>query len=457
MGYNPTYATAEVPPDRRLALLRRDMRAMSDVGVNLVLGWEPGVFDEELLRAARENDVWVMLPFELKPEWNYADPKQRLEIMGSAAAWVRRYRDYPSVVMWGIGNEVTLEMDDAQRRDFADFYVGLFEMVRALDPTRPVILREAEDVFAPYLAAAFAQRQGIVIEPTATATQFDPDAVIDPDAEIPTPVPPTPMPIVTAPEGFVYGVNFYTDRIGPALTDWVETTRLDAPLFVSEYAPAGMSRVQRPGGFVHMFGLIQGVGPRVIGSAPYTWTTAGPEAVDAYFGLVDEEARPVDATLEQVARLYGVEPPGWTRGVGPAAMIATAADLPRLIDDATVRAADAMDEEPGDVIARAATLSATAEEELGVAPDEADEGTVRAREVARLIGWAHELSEVRSVNGKRLFPGMREALPLLKGMARWSRLEQSAVDTARDFTASVLRRDLAVGAQQSANSGEPTG
>ena len=31
----------------------------------------------------------------------------------------------------------------------------------------------------------------------------------------------------------------------------------------------------------------------------------------------------------------------------------------------------------------------------------------------------------------RLFPGMREALPLLNGMARWAGDEQSAVDTAR--------------------------
>jgi len=53
---------------------------------------------------------------------------------------------------------------------------------------------------------------------------------------------PTPRPVIVAPEGFVYGVNFYTDRVGPALADFPANTGLDAPLLVSEYAPAGMSR-----------------------------------------------------------------------------------------------------------------------------------------------------------------------------------------------------------------------
>jgi hypothetical protein len=52
MGYNPTYATADVAPERRDELLGRDMQLMASVGVNMVLGWEPGVFDERLLAPA---------------------------------------------------------------------------------------------------------------------------------------------------------------------------------------------------------------------------------------------------------------------------------------------------------------------------------------------------------------------------------------------------------------------
>src|SRR5205085_722306 len=90
----------------------------------------------------------------------------------------------------------------------------------------------------------------------------------------------------------------------------------DAPLLVSEYAPAGAGHAARPAGFARMHAEIAGAGPRVLGSAPYTWTAAGPEAVDAYFGLVDADGRPVDGTLAEIARFYGVALPlldGMTR------------------------------------------------------------------------------------------------------------------------------------------------
>src|SRR5262249_15608753 len=201
-------------------------------------------------------------------------PEVRLAVLRDVAAWVARYRDQPAIVMWGIGNEVTLEMSDEQRRAFAEFYVDLFELVRALDPTRPVVLREAEDVFAPYLAEAFARRQGIPLEPSPTPSPEAPPAeVVPPEAATEPPDeavrPPeatrTPRPVIVTPAGFVYGVNFYTDRIGPALTNWVEDTGLDAPLLVSEYAPAGMSRSQRPAGFERMHELIGAAGSRVVG------------------------------------------------------------------------------------------------------------------------------------------------------------------------------------------------
>jgi hypothetical protein len=466
MGYNPTYATADVAPVRRDELLGRDMRLMASVGVNMVLGWEPAVFDDQLLAAAQASDVSVVMPFDLKPDWNYDDPEIRLGVLRNVAAWVARYRDQPAVVMWGVGNEVTLEMSDHQRRAFAEFYVDLFELVRALDSTRPVVLREAEDGFAPYLAEAFARRRGIPLEPAATpspsaAPSADASpAASDPDAESPArsdpgapslaasppgalTALPTPRPVIVAPEGFVYGVNFYTDRIGPALADWVENTGLDAPLLVSEYAPAGMSRTRRPAGFEHMYGLIGAAGPRVLGSAPYTWTTAGPEAVDAYFGLVDAEGRAVDATAAEIARMYGLPPPTWTLGTAAAQELASGTDLPRLLDEAVLAATRQAELESAEIVAGAASRAAQADAELGVLADAETEGDQRVLAVARLIGWASELSEMRATDGQRLFPGMRQALPLLKGMARWAREEQSAVNTASDFAAAVLRRDLA--------------
>lgn len=447
MGYNPTYATADVDTPLRADRIGRDMGLMAQVGVDMVLGWEPGVFDRTLLDAARANGIAVILPFDLKPDWDYADPALRQRLLPEVEDWVVRYRDDPAVLMWGLGNEVTIEMDEPERHAFAEFFVQAFELVRALDPTRPVILREAEDVFAPYLAEAFARRQGIWLDP-ATPTPTPADAVdltegAPAAAEIPAPTE-TPRPAIKAPEGFVYGVNFYTERVGPALADWLPNTGLDVPVLVSEYAPAGVGRAVRGDGFLRLHQLIaDGGGPRVLGEAPYTWTTAGPEAVDDYFGLVDADGHPVDNALAAVALMYGVSPPAWTNVAEPRQQLANVADLPRLLRSAAAANAALSGRDEGDVHATARGETETAELELGIGPDGADEATARARRVAELIGWARELSSLRDAEGRRFFPGMHEALPLLNGMARWSFGEPSAVETAQGFMAAVLRRDLA--------------
>src|SRR5581483_12392749 len=125
-----------------------------------------------------------------------------------------------------------------------------------------------------------------------------------------------------------------TERVGDALANWVEDTQLDAPLLVSEYAPAGVGRAVRAQDFAHLHELIAASRPRVLGSAPYTWTTAGPEAVDDYFGLVDADGQPVDDSLAEIAKLYGVAPPAWTAGAGPRQPGVDVAELPKLLDAA---------------------------------------------------------------------------------------------------------------------------
>jgi Glycosyl hydrolases family 2, TIM barrel domain len=419
IGYNPIYAKDDASPEARTARLRRDLRLMADVGVDMVLGWDPGVFDEALLDAAEANGVGVLMPFELRPEYNYAEPETRAQLLEAILAWVGRYRSRPGVRMWAIGNEVTLEMGDAERRAFADFYAELLPRVRAADPSRPVLLREAEDVFAPYLAEALARRGAARTVGGAVA----------------------------APAGFVYGVNFYTDRLGSALDRWVDQTGLDVPLLVSEYAPAGVGRAGRAERLARMHAEIAAAGPRVIGSAPYTWTTDGPEAVDAYFGLVDDEGQPVDDTVAALARLYGVEPPDWARVAVPVdERRDDPAELTRLIAAAVQEAVEVGGQDSDAVRAGVLAQTRAAAAQYGVGEQEGSAEGPWA--VAQLIGWARALAAVRR-DDERLFPGLHEALPLLDGMARWSAVEPSADETARSFLASVLRRDLESAAEAS--------
>jgi hypothetical protein len=189
-----------------------------------------------------------------------------------------------------------------------------------------------------------------------------------------------------------------------------------------------------------MHAEIVAAGPRVLGSAPYTWTTDGPEAVDAYFGLVDADGNAVDATAATLAGLYGVEPPAWARVAGPTE---EQRDVPTtlsgLMDAAVREAVRAGDQDEESVQAEVLAQTQAAASEYGVVDD--DGSSDGAWAVAQLIGWARALSSVRR-DDARLFPGLHEALPLLDGMARWSAVEPSADDTARSFVASVLRRDL---------------
>src|SRR5262249_6063971 len=155
-------------------------------------------------------------------------------------------------------------------------------------------------------------------------------------------------------------------------------------------------------------------GPRVVGSAPYTWTTAGPEAVDAYFGLVDADGHPVDGTAAEIARLYGLAPPAWALEAATAQELVSGADLPHLLSEALLVAAHQTEVESADIVAGVQAYTVAANAELGVEADAEAAGDQRTLEVARLVGWASELAEMHGPDGRRLFPGMREALPLLK-------------------------------------------
>ena len=432
MGYQPTYVFAGVPRADRKVRLELDFRRMSDVGINLVNGWDDGIFDDLLLDVAAANHMFVIMPLDVPKGRDYSDPEVRSLTKAYVSERVMRYRDRDPILMWGPGVEVTLQMTPDQERVFAQFMLELYDTIRALDPTRPVIIREAEDVFAPHVTDAIARRQGINLSSARVVSDGDDEA-------------PAPRTVVRAPVGLVYGVHFYTERMGPALTDWIENQGLDIPLMVTEYAPAGIGRALRAEGFEQMYRLIQSGGPRVLGSTPYTWSTDGPEAVDRYFGLVDPEGRPIDAALETITALYGVDPPAWVRDAQEDHDIALASEVPKLLDEAVVVAARRSEMTELQIRASAASRIPLIYVEIGITEADMDPGAARTREVVALIGFAHILSEQWEANGtRRMFPGMYEALPLLSGMARWSRGEPSATDTARGFMASVLRRDLDV-------------
>ena len=278
MGLNTQYSLL-MSPAERAAQLDRDMSALAALGVNTVLGWDPAEFDGVLLDAAQRYGIGVVLPFDLDPEADYTDPQVRASLRTEVLDWVARYRTYPALRMWGLGNEVLHKIvhpawvgpqDPLRERNaeaFSDWLVETADAIHAADADHPVTYRSAEDAFVDWVVAAFERRGG------------------------------GPRP------WFVWGTNCYQPYLGQIVDHWTQAG-MPTALWVSEFAPGGMAVPDRPDGFAAMWGVIRRHPEWVLGGAVYAWTRNGPEGVDRNFGLTDD-GQPVDGrSLDMLSSLF---------------------------------------------------------------------------------------------------------------------------------------------------------
>jgi hypothetical protein len=277
MGYNPKFR--QLSPDERAARFDRDFSAMRQAGVNTILGWVTEEWDRLLLDKAQERGLGVILPYDLDPSLDYTNPAVRDAVARDVLGWVSAYRDHPAVRMWGIGNEVLHKLVypswlklrgdpvlEARASAFATFYVDLIDRVHQLDPNHPVTYRDAEDAYVSRMRDAL--NAGGVSRPW-----------------------------------FVYGINIYTPRLASVIANW-PTQGLDVALLISEFGPGGAGPGDRPKGYRDMWSMVRAQPERVLGGAPYVWTTDGPEEVDRIFGLVDRNGKPVDGSLAAIGRTF---------------------------------------------------------------------------------------------------------------------------------------------------------
>jgi hypothetical protein len=270
---------SQLSPEARAAQLDSDMAALTAMGVNTVLGWDPAEFDGTLLDAAQRHGIGVILPFDLDPDADYTDPLVRQQLSAEVTDWVLRYRAHPAVRMWGIGNEVLHKIvhpawvgpqdphQELEAEAFSDWLIQTADVIHALDPDHPVTYRDAEDAFAGWVVGAV-QRNGN-----------------------------TPRP------WFAYGTNCYQPYLGDIVDRW-PSSGLASALWVSEFAPGGMAVPDRPDGFATMWGYVTRHPEWVLGGAVYAWTRNGPEGVDRNFGLTDDGV-PVDGrSLDTLDTLF---------------------------------------------------------------------------------------------------------------------------------------------------------
>jgi beta-galactosidase/beta-glucuronidase len=271
--------TYRFTPEQRAARLDADFAAMSQLGVNTLVGWDPAEFDETLMEHAAAHGLGVVLPFDLDPQADYTDPDYRAELSAQVMAWVDQYRAYPALRMWGLGNEVLHKIvhpvwvgaqDPArarQARAFSDWLVETADAIHAADPDHPVTYRSAEDAFAPWVVEALRRRGG------------------------------GPRP------WFVWGTNCYQNYLSDIVDEW-PSVGMSSALWVSEFAPGGEAVPDRPDGFRRMWGYVRRHPDYVLGGAVYAWTRDGPEGVDRDFGLTDD-GTPVDGrSLDAISELF---------------------------------------------------------------------------------------------------------------------------------------------------------
>lgn len=115
-------------------LVRRDFELMKAAGVNFVrLSHYP--HHSRVLDIADEMGLLVME--EVPAYWMSAaqmgDPEIRAKAEQQVREMVLRDRHHPSVILWGVGNEVSSHTPEGE-----EFLCRLAEVVRELDPARPV-------------------------------------------------------------------------------------------------------------------------------------------------------------------------------------------------------------------------------------------------------------------------------------------------------------------------------
>ncbi len=274
MGYNPIYRY--LTDEQRAANYRRDFAILRQAGVNTITGWdadkgyEQDKFDELTLNLANEYGIGVIMPLNLPPEGDYTDPVFVNDLMEQARAKVQRFKDFPALRMWGVGNEVYWEMDPDMYPAFSDAYLRIVDLFHELDPNHPVIYRESEDRYVEDFAASL-QNSGDM----------------------------RPW--------LLYGMNVYDQDLNAILDRWPDYG-LDRPVLVSEFGATGDTTEERAQGYLDLWKAIRAHPDYVIGGAPYVWWTNGPEPTDAIWGLMDSNSQPVDSTFAALSEAWRSEP-----------------------------------------------------------------------------------------------------------------------------------------------------
>ncbi|MFF0072748.1 discoidin domain-containing protein [Streptomyces sp. NPDC005494] len=141
-----------------------DVRSM---GVNTIRTWGTDATTEPLLDSAAANGIKVVAGFWLQPGGGpgsggcvdyLTDTGYKNAMLAEFPRWVEKYKDHPGVLLWNVGNESVLGLQNCysgsaleQQRDaYTTFVNDIAKRIHAVDPNHPVTSTDAWTGAWPY-------------------------------------------------------------------------------------------------------------------------------------------------------------------------------------------------------------------------------------------------------------------------------------------------------------------
>ncbi|WP_367129994.1 discoidin domain-containing protein [Saccharothrix sp. HUAS TT1] len=148
----------------------RYMPELKSMGVNTLRTWGTDATTKPLLDASAANGIRVMAGFWLQPGGgpgsggcvNYVtDATYKNDMMNTIKQWVTAYKDHPGVLMWNVGNESILGLQNCysgaelenQRVAYAKYVNEAARAIHAIDTNHPVTNTDAWTGAWAYLKA----------------------------------------------------------------------------------------------------------------------------------------------------------------------------------------------------------------------------------------------------------------------------------------------------------------
>lgn len=136
------------------ATIGRHLKDLQFLGVNTIRTWGTDEHTQVLLDSAQAYGIKVMVGIWLRhgrpgmegdDRFDYLRDTQGMDEMHrDAMATVKRYKDHPALLFFGVGNEVFLNIaTDAEKKAYAQFLETLCRDIKVEDPDHPVCSVEA--------------------------------------------------------------------------------------------------------------------------------------------------------------------------------------------------------------------------------------------------------------------------------------------------------------------------